>query len=127
VESRGASAPHGKGVESLSYGKMNTFIEIISTAPTKDTEGFVTHGDTILASIRAIQRRSPTVMKRWANMAAFSEATAMFRFRKIPALTVDTAMFIICDGCRYNIVSAEDVRNRGMYVEVMATEVKPSG
>jgi len=60
-------------------------------------------------------------------MAAFSEATAMFRFRKIPGLTVDTAMFIVCDGCRHNIVSAEDVRNRGMYVEVLASEVKPSG
>ncbi|KGP75000.1 phage head-tail adapter protein [Desulfosporosinus sp. Tol-M] len=110
----------------MSYGKMNTFIEIISTAPTKDTEGFVTHGDTILASIRAY-KEDRHGNERWANMAAFSEATAMFRFRKIPALTVDTAMFIICDGCRYNIVSAEDVRNRGMYVEVMATEVKPSG
>jgi len=110
----------------MSYGKMNTFIEIISTAPTKDSEGFVTHGDTTLASIRAY-KEDRHGNERWASMAAFSEATAMFRFRKIPGLTVYTAMFIICDGCRYNIVSAEDVRNRGMYVEVMATEVKPSG
>ena len=105
---------------------MNSFIEIITTAPVKDADGFVTHGDTILASIRAY-KEDQNGSERWANMAAFSEATAMFRFRKIPGLTVDPTMFIICDGCRYNIVSAEDVRNRGMYVEVLATEVKPGG
>jgi hypothetical protein len=37
----------------MSFGKSNTFIDIIITTPTKDAEGFVTHGDTILASVRA--------------------------------------------------------------------------
>ncbi len=53
-------------------------------------------------------------------MAAFSEATALFRFRKIPGVEITTALYIACDSERYRIVSAEDVRGRGMYVEVLA-------
>lgn len=110
----------------MAYGKMNTFIDIISTAPVKDAEGFVTHGDTVLASVRAYKELQHG-SERWANMAAFSEATALFRFRKIPDLTVDTTLIITDADGRYNIVSTDDVRGRGMYVEVLAQEVKPSG
>lgn len=42
----------------MSYGKMNTFIDLITTQPIKDAEGFVNKGDTIIASIRAY-RGSP--------------------------------------------------------------------
>ena len=103
----------------MSYGKMNTFIDIISTTPTKDAEGFVTTGDNILASIRAyMEERHGN--EKWANMAAFSTANALFRFRKIPGLTVDTTLFIVCENERYRIISTEDVRGRGMYFEVLA-------
>lgn len=110
----------------MAYGKMNTFISIVSTTPIKDAEGFATQGDTILASVKAY-KESKHGSERWANMAAFTEATAMFRFRKIPGVTVDTMLVITDADGRYNIVSAEDVRGRGMYVEVMAKEVKPGG
>jgi head-tail adaptor len=110
----------------MSYGKMNTNIDIVSTEPIKDSEGFATIGDTVLATVRAYKENKHG-SEKWANMAAFSEATAIFRFRKIPNLTVTTAMVITDDSGRYNIVSAEDVRGRGMYVEVLAKEVVPSG
>lgn len=110
----------------MAYGKMNTFIDIISTAPVKDADGFVIRSDTVLASVRAY-KEDRHGSERWANMAAFSEATAMFRFRKIPNVNADTTLCIVCEGRRYNIVSCEDVRGRGMYVEVLAQEVKPSG
>lgn len=110
----------------MAYGKMNTFIDIISTQPVKDSEGFVTKGDTVLASVRAYKENKHG-SERWANMAAFSEATALFRFRKIPGVTVDTTLVITDADGRYNIVNADDVRGRGMYVEVLAEEVKPSG
>ncbi len=98
---------------------MNCFIVIISTEPVKDGEGFVTTGDHIIASVRAYKEdRHGT--KRWANMAAFSEATALFRFRKIPGIEITTSLFINCGDERHRIVSAEDVRGRGMYVEVLA-------
>lgn len=103
----------------MSFGKMNTPIDIISTAPVKDAEGFVTAGDNILASVRAYKENRHS-NERWANMAAFSEATALFRFRKIPGVEITTALFIVCADGRYRIISAEDVRGRGMYVEVLA-------
>ncbi|MFT9056719.1 MAG: head-tail adaptor protein [Ethanoligenens sp.] len=99
----------------MSYGKMNTFIDIISTAPSKDADGFVTTGDHIVASIRAY-KEDRHGNERWANMAAFSEATALFRFRKIPDVEITTALFIACDSERYHIVSVEDVRGREMYI-----------
>lgn len=109
----------------MSYGKMNTFIDIISTAPLKDADGFVTTGDQVIASVRAYKEdRHGT--ERWANMAAFSEASALFRFRKIPSIEITTSLFIICDSERYRIVSAEDVRGRGMYIEVLAEKLEPS-
>ena len=50
--------------------------------------------------------------------------TVLFRFRKIPDLTVTTSHFISEADGRYNIVSAEDVRGRGMYVEVLAEKLE---
>ena len=38
---------------SMSFGKMNTLVDIVSTAPVKDAEGFVAGGDSILATVRA--------------------------------------------------------------------------
>jgi hypothetical protein len=64
--------------------------------------------------------------EKWANRAAFSTAAALFRFRKIPALTITAATSIVCDGEKYNVVSAEDVKGRGMYIEVLAEKVAPS-
>lgn len=107
---------------------MNTTIDIISTEPIKDAEGFVTTGDHILASVKAYKETRNT-SARWERIisnAAFSSVTAMFRFRKIPGLTVDTTLFISDADGRYNIVSAEDVRGRGMYVEVLAEKLEGS-
>jgi len=103
----------------MSYGKMNTFIDIVSNAPVKDADGFVTKGDHIVASIRAY-KEDRHGNERWANMAAFSEATALFRFRKIPNVAIPTSLFIVCRDECYRIVSVEDVRGRGMYIEVLA-------
>ncbi len=112
----------------MSYGKMNTTIDIISTELVKDAEGFVTTGDHILASVKAYKETRNT-SARWERIisnAAFSSVTAMFRFRKIPGLTVDTTLFISDADGRYNILSAEDVRGRGMYVEVLAEKLEGS-
>jgi head-tail adaptor len=107
----------------MAIGKLNTFIDIITTEAIKDTEGFVTTGDRVLASVRAY-KEDKHGSEKWANMAAFSEATALFRFRKIPTLKVDTTQLIVCADGRYRIVSAEDVRGRGMYIEVLAEKLE---
>ena len=112
----------------MSYGKMNTTIDIISTEPVKDAEGFVTTGDHILASVRAYKevRNTSAKWERIIGSAAFASVTVMFRFRRIPNLPVTTSHFLTDAAGRYNIVSAENVRGRGMYVEVLAEKLEGS-
>ena len=110
----------------MSFGKMNTPIDLVKTGTVKDAEGFATKGDIVLASVRAY-REGRHGTEKWANMAAFSEATDLFRFRCIPDTEITTDMAIRCGGERFEITSVEDVKGRGMYVEVLAKEVKPSG
>ena len=109
----------------MSFGKMNTLVDIIQTVPMKDAEGFVVSGDTILATVRAY-REEKHGNESWANRAAFSSASALFRFRKQPALTITTDMTLVCDTGRYRILSVEDVRGRGLYIEVLAEKLEPT-
>lgn len=106
----------------MSFGKMNTFIDITAVTKVKDAEGFTIDTETILASVRAY-REGRHGTQKWANLAAFSEATDLFRFRIIPGVTVTTDHFIVCDDGRFEITSVEDVRGRGMYTEVLAKKV----
>ena len=110
----------------MSYGKMNTFIDIIEKVTMKDAEGFRTEVDNIIASVKAY-REGRHGNEKWANRATFSEATDLFRFRRIPGVTVTTAMVVVNNEGRFEITSVEDVKGRGMYIEVLAKEVKPSG
>ncbi|MDO4564711.1 MAG: head-tail adaptor protein [Clostridia bacterium] len=106
----------------MSFGKMNAFIDIIAVTKVKDSEGFSVDSEEILASVRAY-REGRHGTQKWSNLAAFSEATDLFRFRCIPGVTVTTAHFIVCDGGRFEITSVEDVKGRGMYIEVLAKKV----
>ena len=106
----------------MSFGKMNGFADIVITERKKDSEGFTTTVDEVLASVRVF-REGRHGSQRWANLAAFSEATDLFRFRIIPGLTITTDHIIVCDGCRFQITSVENVRGRGMYNEVLAKKV----
>lgn len=103
----------------MSFGKMNSFVDIVITKKVKDSEGFTATVDEVLASIR-VYREGRHGSERWANLAAISEATDMFRFRCIPGIDITTDHIIVCDGNRFNITSVEDVKGRGMYIEVLA-------
>ena len=107
----------------MSFGKMNSFIDIVVLKKDKDAEGFATTVYDAVASVRAY-REGRHGSQRWANLAAFSEATDLFRFRVIPGQVVSTNHIIVCDGGRYNITSVEDVKGRGMYIEVLAKKVE---
>lgn len=78
--------------------------------------------DEILASVR-VYREGRHGSDRWANLAAFSETTDLFRFRCIPGLTVTTDHILVCEDGRFEITSVEDVKGRGMYTEVLAKKV----
>ena len=128
MEYRQSAVAAGSELEgvTMSYGKMNTFIDIIEKVTTKDPEGFRTEVDNIIASVRAY-REGRHGNEKWANRAQFSEATDLFCFRRIPNMTVTTAMVVVNNEGRFEITSVEDVKGRGMYIEVLAKEVKPSG
>ena len=110
----------------MSFGKMNGFADIVETRQVKDSEGFTHSEDEVLASVR-VYREGRHGNEKWANRAQFSEATDLFRFRCIPGVAVTTAMVIVNGDGRFEITSVEDVKGRGMYIEVLAKEVKPSG
>ena len=112
-------------VTTMSFGKMNSFIDIISAENVTDSEGFSKREETVLASIRAYKEERHG-NKMWANMAAFSEATVLFRFRKIPNLNITTKMDISCSDGRYSILSVEKSKDRCMYIEVLAKKIESS-
>ena len=107
----------------MSIGRMNVPILIVMENVTKDAEGFATKTDTILASVHAY-REGRHGSQKWVNRAAFSEATDLFCFRTIPGLSATTEHVILCDGERYEITSVEDVKGRGMYLEVLAKRIE---
>ena len=110
----------------MSFGKMTKRITLIQRSFRIDAEGFSEQFDDTVAHTRAY-REGRHGTERWANRAAFSEATDLFRFRAIPGTEVTTSMQILCDGHRFDITSVEDVRGKGMYVEVLAKVVEPDG
>ena len=103
----------------MSFGKMNGFADIVETRQVKDSEGFTHSEDEVLASVR-VYREGRHGSQRWANLAAFSEATDLFRFRCIPDLTVTADQFLVTEEGRFDIVSVENAKGRGMYIEVLA-------
>lgn len=109
----------------MSFGKMNGFADIKAIQTVKDSEGFASDEEVTLASVR-VYREGRHGSEKWANLASFSEATDLFRFRCVPGLTVTTRHFMVHGGERFNIVSVENVRGRGMYTEVLAKKVVSS-
>lgn len=110
----------------MSFGKMNTQIQITQKRVTLDDEGFQTESDVVVATVRAY-REGQHGSEKWANRAAFSEATDLFRFRTIPGVKISTDMRLLCGDSVFEITSVEDVKGRGMYIEALAKEVQPSG
>lgn len=110
----------------MSFGKMNSFVEIVKKSIDTDDEGFKTEIFKTVAKVRAY-REGRHGSEKWANRAAFTTATDLFRFRCIPNTDVTTDMLIFCDNRKFEITSVENVKGRNMYIEVLAKEVKPSG
>ena len=109
----------------MSFGKMNSFIKVVQTVQNKDAAGFANSTDEVIAEVRAY-REDRHGTKMWANRAAFSSATSLFRFRTIPNITVTDRMEIISDAERFRIISVEDVRGRGMYIEALVDRIEPT-
>ena len=110
----------------MSYGKMTVPIIIYKIHYVKDKDGFTTAHEEPVASVRVyFEPRNTT--EKWTNRAILKEASALFRFRYVPNLRIDTSMVIDCLGERYNIVSIENVRQKNMYYEVIGKAVGAVG
>ena len=110
----------------MSYGKMTVPIILYRIGYTKDNDGFTTAHEEPIASARAyFETKNST--EKWANSAVLKNATALFRFRYLPEVKLDTSMVIECMGERYNIVSVENIRQKNMYYEVIGKLVETVG
>nr|WP_307989827.1 head-tail adaptor protein [uncultured Niameybacter sp.] len=109
----------------MSFGQMQSFIEIYSTNTVKDEEGFATAQEQLILSRRAY-KENRRGSEAWKNRASFTTATTLFRFRKPPNVDITTEHLLMCLGERYNILSVEDIREKGMYLEVLAEKVDGS-
>lgn len=110
----------------MSFGKMNYTIQVLSKSRTLDAEGFGSIQETVLASAKAY-REGRHGSTQWLNRTSFSEATVLFRLRRIPNLIISTDHLIRCEDELFEILSVEDVKGRKMYLEILAKEVKPDG
>jgi hypothetical protein len=107
----------------MSFGKMITLIDIIETTTSQDEEGFVKKEDNIIASTRAYrEERRPS--RKWVNLAAYTEADALFQLRVIPGLDLKAGMLLVCDTGSYTIINVEKVK--GLYLEVLAKKLEPT-
>lgn len=110
---------------SMGLGLMNKPAQLCEKTFVIDSEGFSSQRVAVLANIRVfVEGRHGS--ERWANLAAFSEATELFRFRRIPNVKVTTKQYIIFNDEEYDILSIEDVKGRNMYIEVLAKKVVAS-
>lgn len=111
----------------MSFGKMNQTITILKPTVTTDDEGFQSKELKLVASVRAF-REGRHGSSAWANRAAFTRATDLFRIRVLPGVDITEAMLIeTADDERFEIDSVEDVRGRGRYLEILATNIHAEG
>ena len=108
----------------MSFGKMQSPCTIIRVHHEKDADGFAAPRDEVIARVRAYHEQRHGNVK-WANRAAFSEATALFRFRVIPGVAVEPLYLIVCGLKRFEILSVEVLGKQ--YCEALVREVVPLG
>ena len=108
----------------MSYGKMREPVTLIRVHHEKDADGIAHPCDEVIARVRAYHEQRHGNVK-WANRAAFSEATALFRFRVIPGVAVEPLLIIVCRLKRYEILSVEEIK--GLYVEALVKGVEQLG
>ena len=109
----------------MSFGKMNKIAYLKRPVREQDNEGFSHSRFETIASVR-VYREGRHGTEKWSNLAAFSQATDLFRMRCIPGLTISTECFLLCDGILYDIESVEDVKGKGMYLEILAKRSETS-
>lgn len=110
----------------MALGRMTIPATIKRDTVTKDADGFATTPTaTELASVR-VWREGRHGSARWANLATFSEATDLFRLRRVQNVEFRTGDYIVIGNDRWDIESVELVKGHGIYIEMLATKVTPA-
>jgi hypothetical protein len=107
--------------EKMSFGKMNTIIEIKDGVLVKDSEGFSNKEESLILRTRGYKEERHG-SRKWANMAAFTKANASFQIRKIPNVMIVPGMMIYCDDGAYKILSVEGISH--LYLELAAEKIE---
>ena len=106
--------------------KLSHFIELMREEQTSDKEGFPIKRDVPLAHVRCY-REDRYGSEVWKNRSLFSKATTLFRLRAIPGVKLDMRCVVIAEDGRFNILSVEDIRHKGLYWEILAERVDTKG
>ena len=107
----------------MGLGQMRSHIDIIAPTHTRDSAGFDIVADQVLATVRAeVEHRHASAA--WVNRAAYTKATAIFRIRTHPEITVDESMVIAAADGRWVIDSVEQI---GRYTVIEAHQHTPEG
>jgi hypothetical protein len=111
----------------MSFGKMaRHFCTIKRLTKTIDSDSFATQTETAIVTNARCYREGRHGSERWANLSTFSDVTDLFRLRVDPSIHITTNDILYCGDDCFRIYSVEDVRGKGLYVEILATKVVPS-
>ncbi len=111
----------------MSFSKMAQNVCTIKR-PTKvvDPDGFGTMTEQAILSNVHCYREGRHGSEKWANLSTFSDVTDLFRLRVDPSIHITTNDLLYCGDECFRIYSVENIRGRGMYLEILATKVVPS-
>ncbi len=98
---------------------LSTPVRIVEPLYGKDPDGFQTVSERTIAEILC-RMEVKNATERWSNRADLREASSIFTFRSIPGMTITTRMVLMHGDDRYDILSVEDIRGRGMYTQIVA-------
>lgn len=101
-------------------------IALLRIALATDEAGFRTETEVPIAHVSAY-REDQYGSEVWKNRSLFSKATTLFRIRPIPKVALDNRCVVLCSDGRFNILSVEDIRHRGLYWELLAEKVGTEG
>lgn len=106
----------------MGLGLMNKKAYIEECVNNVDEFGFNSLSFEVLKEIKVyVEERHGSLF--WANLAKFSEATFLFRFRYFSSIKLIPNLYILYNEERYLILSIENIKSRNMYFEVLAKKV----
>jgi len=103
----------------MSIAQLRIPIEIYETSIITDNEGFAIKVEKLILRSKAY-REERHGSEAWKNRASYSSATTLFRIRRSPSVKITSEHFLLCEEEKYNIISVQDIKDNGMYLEIIS-------